>query len=75
MAEMGMKQDSVEYQKQQDAVNRDLSLMQYYTNIDQANMRDELGFQRDLSKMDLQQKYGVQNDIRNFEQQKILAKM
>ena len=72
---MGMKQDSVEYQKQQDAVNRDLSLMQYYTNIDQANMRDELGFQRDLSKMDLQQKYGVQNDIRNFEQQKILAKM
>lgn len=75
MAEMGMKQDSVEYQKQQDAVNRDLALMQYYTNIDQANMRDELGFQRDLSKMDLQQKYGVQNDLRNFEQQKVLVKM
>jgi len=75
MAEMGMKQDELEYQRQQDSVNRDLQLLQYYTNIDQANMRDELGFQRDLSKMDLQQQYGVQNDLRNFEQQKELAQM
>ena len=37
MAEMGMKQDAQEYQQQKDAVERDLQLLQYYTNIDQAN--------------------------------------
>ena len=64
MAEMGMKQDAQEYQKQQDSVNRDLQLLQYYTNIDQANAKEARGY-------DFQE----QSDLRNFEQQKELAKM
>jgi GH24 family phage-related lysozyme (muramidase) len=64
MAEMGMKQDSLEYQKQQDSVNRDLQLLQYYTNIDQANAKEARGYQ-----------FQEQSDLRNFDQQKELAKM
>ena len=64
MAEMGMKQDAQEYQQQQDAVNRDLQLLQYYTNIDQANAKEARGYQ-----------FQTQQDLRNFEQQKELAKM
>ena len=64
MAEMGMKQDSLEYQKQQDAVNRDLGLLQYYTNIDQANAKEARGYN-----------FQEQSDLRNFEQSKELAKM
>ena len=40
MAEMGMAQDAQEYKKQQDAVERDLQLLRYYTNIDQANAKE-----------------------------------
>ena len=61
---MGMKQDAQEYQQQQDAVNRDLQLLQYYTDIDQANAKEARGYQ-----------FQTQQDLRNFEQQKELAKM
>ena len=61
---MGMKQDAQEYQQQQDPVNRDLQLLQYYTNIDQANAKEARGYQ-----------FQTQQDLRNFEQQKELAKM
>ena len=64
MAEMGMAQDAQEYKKQQDAVERDLQLLQYYTNIDQANAKEARGYQ-----------FQTQQDLRNFEQQKELAKM
>jgi len=64
LADMGMKQDDMEYKKQQDAVNRDLGLLQYYTNIDQANAKEARGY-------DFQE----QSDLRNFGQQKELAKM
>ena len=64
MAEMGMKQDAQEYQKQQDSVNRDLQLLQYYTNIDQANAKEARGYD-----------FQTQQDLRNFDQQKELAKM
>lgn len=64
LADMGMKQDAQEYQKQQDAVNRDLQLLQYYTNIDQANAKEARGYQ-----------FQEQSDLRNFDQQKELAKM
>lgn len=64
MAEMGMKQDDMEYQRQQDSVNRDLQLLQYYTNIDQANAKEARGYQ-----------FQTQQDLRNFDQQKELAKM
>ena len=64
MADMGMKQDAQEYQQQKDAVERDLQLLQYYTNIDQANAKEARGYQ-----------FQTQQDLRNFEQQKELAKM
>ena len=64
MAEMGMAQDAQEYKKQQDTVERDLQLLQYYTNIDQANAKEARGYQ-----------FQTQQDLRNFEQQKELAKM
>ncbi len=64
MAEMGMKQDDMEYQRQQDSVNRDLQLLQYYTNIDQANAKEARGYQ-----------FQERSDLRNFDQQKELAKM
>ena len=64
MAEMGMAQDAQEYKKQQDSVNRDLELLQYYTNIDQANAKEARGYD-----------FQNQQDIRNFGQQKELAKM
>ncbi len=64
LADMGMKQDDMEYKKQQDAVNRDLGLLQYYTNIYQANAKEARGY-------DFQE----QSDLRNFDQQKELAKM
>ena len=61
---MGMKQDAQEYQQQKDAVERDLQLLQYYTNIDQANAKEARGYD-----------FQTQQDLRNFEQQKELAKM
>ena len=61
---MGMKQDSLAYQQQKDATERDLGLLQYYTNIDQANAKEARGY-------DFQE----QSDLRNFDQQKELAKM
>jgi len=64
MAEMGMAQDAQEYKKQQDSVNRDLELLQYYTNIDQANAKEARGYQ-----------FQEQSDLRNFDQQKELAKI
>ena len=64
MAEMGMKQDAQEYQQQKDAVERDLQLLQYYTNIDQANAKEARGYD-----------FQTQQDLRNFEQKKELAKM
>lgn len=64
MAEMGMKQDSLAYQQQKDATERDLGLLQYYTNIDQANAKEARGYQ-----------FQERSDLRNFEQQKELAKM
>jgi hypothetical protein len=64
MAEMGMAQDAQEYKKQQDSVNRDLELLQYYTNIDQANAKEARGYD-----------FQNQQDIQNFEQQKVLNTM
>jgi len=64
MAEMGMAQDAQEYKKQQDAVNRDLQLLQYYTDIDQANAKEARGYD-----------FQTQQDLRSFDQQKELAKM
>jgi len=61
---MGMKQDSLAYQQQKDATERDLGLLQYYTNIDQANAKEARGYQ-----------FQEQSDLRNFDQQKELAKM
>ena len=61
---MGMKQDAQEYQQQKDAVERDLQLLQYYTNIDQANAKEARGYD-----------FQTQQDLGNFEQQKELAKM
>jgi len=64
LADMGMKQDSLAYQQQKDATERDLGLLQYYTNIDQANAKEARGYQ-----------FQEQSDLRNFDQQKELAKM
>ena len=64
LAEMGMAQDSLAYQQQKDATERDLGLLQYYTNIDQANAKEARGYQ-----------FQEQSDLRNFGQQKELAKM
>jgi hypothetical protein len=57
LADMGMKQDSLAYQQQKDATERDLGLLQYYTNIDQSNAKEARGY-------DFQE----QSDLRNFEQ-------
>ena len=59
-----MQQDNIEYQRQKDAVERDLSMLQYYTNIDQANAKEARGYD-----------FQTQQDLRNFDQQKELAKM
>jgi len=64
LAEMGMAQDSLAYQQQKDATERDLGLLQYYTNIDQANAKEARGYQ-----------FQEQSDLRNFDQSKELAKM
>ena len=64
LADMGMKQDSLAYQQQKDATERDLGLLQYYTNIDQANAKESRGYQ-----------FENQQDIQNFEQQKVLNTM
>ena len=64
LADMGMKQDSLAYQQQKDATERDLGLLQYYTNIDQANAKEARGYQ-----------FQEQSDLRNFEQSKVLAQM
>jgi hypothetical protein len=64
LADMGMKQDSLAYQQQKDATERDLGLLQYYTNIDQANAKEARGYQ-----------FQEQSDLRNFDQQKELAQM
>ena len=64
LADMGMKQDSLAYQQQKDATERDLGLLQYYTNIDQANAKEARGYQ-----------FQNQQDIQNFDQQKILNTM
>ncbi len=64
LADMGMKQDSLAYQQQKDATERDLGLLQYYTNIDQANAKEARGYD-----------FQNQQDIQNFEQQKVLNLM
>ena len=64
LADMGMKQDSLAYQQQKDATERDLGLLQYYTNIDQANAKEARGYD-----------FQNQQDIQNFEQQKVLNTM
>jgi len=64
LADMGMKQDSLAYQQQKDATERDLGLLQYYTNIDQANAKEARGYQ-----------FQEQSDLRNFDQQKVLNEM
>jgi len=64
LADMGMKQDSLAYQQQKDATERDLGLLQYYTNIDQANAKEARGYQ-----------FQEQSDLRNFDQSKELARM
>jgi len=64
MAKMGMDQDSEDYKRKNDQLNRDVELLQYYTNIDQANAKEARGYQ-----------FQEQSDLRNFDQQKELAKM
>ena len=64
MAKMGMDQDNEQYKRKNDDLNRDIQLLQYYTNIDQANAKEARGYQ-----------FQEQSDLRNFDQQKELAKM
>lgn len=64
LADMGMKQDSLAYQQQKDATERDLGLLQYYTNIDQANAKESRGYQ-----------FENQQNLQKFDQNKELAKM
>ena len=64
MAKMGMDQDNEQYKRKNDDLNRDIQLLQYYTNIDQANAKEARGYD-----------FQNQQDIQNFEQQKELAKI
>lgn len=64
MAKMGMDQDNEQYKRKNDDLNRDIQLLQYYTNIDQANAKEARGYD-----------FQNQQDIQNFEQQKVLNTM
>ena len=64
MAKMGMDQDNEQYKRQQDATTRDLQLLMHYDEQDQANAREQRGYD-----------FQMKRDEQNFGQQKELAKM
>ena len=75
MANMGMQQENLEYQRAQQAIDRDLQQMQYWQQREDGFVKDELSFERDLYKTKVTQEYQMQMDDRNFNQQKELARM
>jgi hypothetical protein len=64
MAKMGMDQDNEQYKRQQDATTRDLQLLMHYDEQDQANAREQRGYD-----------FQMKRDEQNFDQQKELAKI
>ena len=64
MAKMWMDQDNEQYKRQQDATTRDLQLLMHYDEQDQANAREQRGYD-----------FQMKRDEQNFGQQKELAKM
>lgn len=64
MAKMGMDQDNEQYKRQQDATTRDLQLLMHYDEQDQANAREQRGYD-----------FQMKRDEQNFGQNKELAKM
>lgn len=75
MTQMGMQQENLEYQRAQEAINRDLQQMQYWQQREDGFVKDELSFERDLYKTKVTQEYQMQMDERNFNQQKELARI
>lgn len=75
IAQMGIEQDNLEYQRAQDAIHRDLQEIQYWQQREDGFLKDELSFERDLYKTKFMQDYQMQMDERNFTQQKELAQM
>ena len=75
MSQMGMQQENLEYQRAQQAIERDLQQMQYWQQREDGFVKDELSFERDLYKTKVAQEYQMQMDDRNFAQQKELANM
>lgn len=75
MSQMGMQQENLEYQRAQQAIERDLQQMQYWQQREDGFVKDELSFERDLYKTKVTQEYQMQMDERNFAQQKELAQM
>lgn len=59
-----MDQDNEQYKRQQDATTRDLQLLMHYDEQDQANAREQRGYD-----------FQMKRDEQNFGQQKELAKM
>ena len=59
-----MDQDNEQYKRQQDATTRDLQLLMHYDEQDQANAREQRGYD-----------FQMKRDEQNFDQQKELAKM
>jgi hypothetical protein len=64
MAKMGMDQDNEQYKRQQDATTRDLQLLMHYDEQDQANAREQRGYD-----------FQMKRDEQNFGQQKVLNTM
>lgn len=75
LAQMGMQADELEYKKTQDAIQRDISLMQYYQNREDNFTMADQNFQRDLYKTQVTQEFQREMDDRGFAQQKELAQM
>ena len=59
-----MDQDNEQYKRQQDATTRDLQLLMHYDEQDQANAREQRGYD-----------FQMKRDEQNFGQNKELAKM
>ena len=59
-----MDQDNEQYKRQQDATTRDLQLLMHYDEQDQANAREQRGYD-----------FQMKRDEQNFGQQKVLNTM
>lgn len=59
-----MDADNEQYKRQQDATTRDLQLLMHYDEQDQANAREQRGYD-----------FQIKRDEQNFDQSKVLAKM